>query len=28
LMKIEVCDHVIVGHSSHSSLRTLGYCAV
>lgn len=25
LMKIEVCDHVIVGHSRHQSLRELGY---
>jgi hypothetical protein len=27
LMKIEVLDHVIMGHSSHCSLRGLGYCA-
>jgi DNA repair protein RadC len=25
LLKIEVLDHVIVGHNRHSSLRTLGY---
>ena len=25
LMKIEVIDHVIIGHPSHSSLRELGY---
>ncbi|MEO7300529.1 MAG: zincin-like metallopeptidase domain-containing protein [Verrucomicrobiota bacterium] len=25
LLKIEVCDHVIVGHGRHSSLRELGY---
>jgi DNA repair protein RadC len=25
LMKIDVCDHVIVGHSSHASMRALGY---
>ena len=25
LMKIEVCDHVVMGHPSHSSLRELGY---
>jgi len=27
LMKIEVLDHVIVGHSTQSSLRELGYCS-
>ena len=25
LLKIEVLDHIIVGHSTHTSLRTLGY---
>ena len=25
LIKIEVCDHVIMGHGRHSSLRELGY---
>jgi len=25
LLKIEVCDHVIIGSGKHSSLRTLGY---
>ena len=25
LLKIEVCDHVIVGHSRHQSLRELGF---
>lgn len=25
LLKIEVCDHVIVGQPNHSSLRALGY---
>jgi DNA repair protein RadC len=25
LMKIDVCDHVIVGHARHCSLRELGY---
>ena len=25
LLKIEVLDHVIIGHPNHSSLRELGY---
>ena len=25
LMKIDVCDHVIIGHERHQSLRELGY---
>ena len=25
LMKIEVCDHIIVGNPNHCSLRGLGY---
>ena len=25
LLKIEVCDHVIVGHSRHQSLREMGF---
>ncbi len=25
LMKIEICDHVIIGHERHCSLRELGY---
>jgi len=25
LLKIEVLDHVIIGATSHSSLRSLGY---
>ncbi|NMD19427.1 MAG: hypothetical protein GYA76_03975 [Verrucomicrobia bacterium] len=25
LLKIEVLDHVILGHSTHTSLRSLGY---
>jgi DNA repair protein RadC len=25
LLKIEVLDHIIVGHPNHSSLRALGY---
>jgi len=29
LLKIDVLDHIIMGfNSNHSSLRTLGYCAV
>jgi len=28
LLKIDVCDHVIMGHGTHASLRTLGHCAV
>jgi DNA repair protein RadC len=25
LLKIEVLDHVIIGHNTHTSLRTQGY---
>ncbi len=25
LLKIEVLDHIVMGHSGHTSLRTLGY---
>jgi len=25
LLKIEVCDHVVMGHGGHSSLRALGF---
>lgn len=25
LLKIEVCDHLVVGHGQHKSLRSLGY---
>ena len=25
LLKIEVLDHVIIGHPNHSSLRSMGY---
>jgi hypothetical protein len=28
LLKIEVCDHVIMGSGKHVSLRSLGYFAV
>ena len=28
LLKIEVLDHIIMGNPIHSSLRSLGYCAV
>jgi DNA repair protein RadC len=28
LLKIEVTDHVIMGHPGHSSLREVGYFAV
>ena len=27
LLKIEVLDHVIIGHPKHASLRELGYFA-
>ena len=28
LLKIEVLDHIVIGNPTHSSLRSLGYCAV
>ena len=28
LLKIEVLDHIVMGHPGHTSLRNLGYCAV